>query len=123
MGCYYRYYRISNWLHGYWHRAIVGYGIRTLGKSVDQIFGIVGAVISLAGCILGNFLSIVGFVANVEGLGYMETLFVFDYSFLPDVMMESFSPVDILFYGIAIVTGYRLSFRKITDQAIENMKG
>lgn len=102
--------------------AIVGYGIRTFGKGLDQIFGISGAIVALAGCMLGNFLSIIGFVANVEGLGYIETLSMFDYTLLLDVMVESFSPMDVLFYGIAIVTGYRLSFRKITDHDIEKLK-
>jgi hypothetical protein len=75
--------------------AMVGYGIRTFGKGLDQIFGMTGAIVSLVGCMLGNFLSIIGFVANVEGLGYIETLSLFDYTLLLDVMIESFSPMDV----------------------------
>src|SRR5438270_13589107 len=37
---------------------IVGYAVR-LGKGLDKIFGISGAILALFGCILGNIFSIV----------------------------------------------------------------
>jgi F0F1-type ATP synthase assembly protein I len=92
----------------------VGFAVRKLGKGIDQVFGFWGAGISLFSVLLGNFLSIIGFIANAEGLGYIETLFMFDYSYLPQVMKESFSAMDLLFYAIAMYEGYQFSFRKIT---------
>ena len=90
---------------------IVGFANRMLGKGVDQIFGITGAVLALFGCVLGNFFSIVGFVAKSEGLGYFDTFSMIDYSMIPSIMMEAFSPLDILFYGLAVYQGYKISFR------------
>ncbi len=97
---------------------IVGFTVRYLGKGIDQIFGIIGAVLALLGCILGNVLSIVGFVADAEGLGYFETLGIVDYSLVPGILIESSGPIDLLFYGIAIYEGYKFAFRKITEQEI-----
>lgn len=97
---------------------MVGFAIRLTGKGLDKIFGIIGALLSVVGCILGNFLSLVGFAANDEGYGYLETLQLLDYSIIPEIMLSTFSPMDILFYGIAIYEGYRFSFRKITEEEI-----
>ncbi len=102
--------------------AFVGIVIRKFGKGIDKIFGFWGAGIALFGIITGNLLSIIGFTANVEGLGYIETLLRFDYSFLPATMTENFSIMDLLFYGIAIYEGYRFSFRLITKKSIQELK-
>ena len=90
---------------------IVGFANRTLGKGVNQIFGIAGAVLAFFGCLLGNFFSIVGFVSKSENLGFFDTLSMIDYGMVPSIMMEAFSPLDILFYGLAIYQAYKISFR------------
>ena len=97
---------------------LVGLAIKATGKGIDKIFGIMGAVLSLFGCLLGNFLSTVGFFANAEGVGYFETLANINYSFLPEIMVDTFSPMDLLFYGIAIYQGYHFSFRQLTEQEL-----
>jgi hypothetical protein len=99
---------------------VVGFSVRYLGKGIDQIFGILGGMLALIGCVLGNFLSMVGFAANAEGLGYMELLFGIDYSIVPEIMMEGFSPMDVLFYGLAVYQGYKFSFRQITEEEVVN---
>lgn len=99
----------------------IGYVIREFGKGIDPIFGYLGAILALLSCIFGNILGIIGFVANQEGLSYINTLLGLDYSLLPSVMAESFSPIDLLFYGFAIFEGYKYSFRKITEKEIESL--
>jgi len=96
----------------------VGMAMRYTGKGMDKIFGIAGAVLALFGCLLGNFFSIVGFVANSEGLGYFETLSSINYGIVPELMAETFSVIDLLFYGIAVYEGYKFSFRVITEKEI-----
>ncbi|WP_445747293.1 hypothetical protein [Polaribacter sp.] len=98
--------------------AAVGFTLRYVGKGIDQIFGIVGGTIALLSCLLGNFFSIIGFIANGEGLGYFETLYLFDYAQLIPIMMEIFSPMDLLFYGIAAYEGYKFSFRTFTEKEL-----
>ncbi len=100
----------------------VGFAIRIFGKGIDSIFGYWGAGISLVSVVLGNFLSIIGFLANAEGLGYLETINLIDYSYLPEIMIETFNPMDLLFYGFAIYEGYKFSFRQITEDSLGNIK-
>jgi hypothetical protein len=97
---------------------LVGYSIRFLGKGIDTVFGVIGAALALIGCLLGNFFSLVGFSSKQENLGVFDILTTIDYSIVPDVMIEAFSPMDLLFYGIAIYEGYRFSFRQITEEEI-----
>lgn len=97
---------------------LVGFMVRYFGRGLDNIYGIIGAGFALLGCVLGNFFSIIGFVAASEGLGYMETLNLIDYSLVPQIMLESFNPMDILFYGFALYEGFRFSFRQITEEEI-----
>jgi hypothetical protein len=109
---------ITEYQIGYMAIAIgagVGYSMRYFGKGMDQIFGITGAIIAVLSCVLGNFLSIIGFVANAESLGYLETLLRFDYSQLVPIMTENFNFMDILFYGFAGYEGYKFSFRVVTQ--------
>ena len=97
---------------------LVGFAIRYGGKGFDQIFGISGAVLSLIGCALGNLLSTVGFIGNENGISYFEVLEQLDMALVSELMTITFSPMDILFYGIALYYGYKLSFRKLSDEEI-----
>lgn len=97
---------------------LVGYSVRYLGKGIDKIFGIIGASLALLGCLFGNFFSLIGFSAKQESMGVLSILGSIDYSLVPQIMIETFSPMDILFYGIAVYEGYRFSFRQITEQDI-----
>lgn len=100
----------------------VGLSMRFIGKGLDQIFGISGGIIAILSCILGNFLSIIGYIANAEGLGYYETLNLFDYNELIPIMTETFSVMDLLFYGIAAVEGYKFSFRTFTEKDLYELE-
>lgn len=102
--------------------ALVGLSIRFVGKGVDKIFGISGGIIAVLSCVLGNFFSIIGFIANTEGLGYFETLNVFNYSQLIPIMIETFSGIDLLFYGIAAYEGYKFSFRTFTEKDLYELE-
>lgn len=100
---------------------IVGYTVRYFGKGLDTIFGVLGALLALLGCVLGNFFGLVGFVAIDEGYGYFEILQLIDYNLVPGAMMEAFSGMDLFFYGIAGYEGYRFSFRKLNEEdLVEN---
>lgn len=100
----------------------VGYSLRLVGKGIDQIFGIVGAIVAVLSCLLGNVFTLVGIVANSEGLGYLDTLLVIDYSLIPSVLAENFSPIDLLFYAIAGYEGYKFSFRKFTEIELSKLE-
>lgn len=97
---------------------LVGYTVRYTGKGMDISFGVLGAILSFAGCLLGNLFTLVGFIANDEGLGYMQVFLGIDYSLVPQAMIATFSPIDLLFYGLAIYEGYRFSFRQISPEEL-----
>ncbi|MFI1743140.1 hypothetical protein [Thalassobellus sediminis] len=100
----------------------VGLTMRYIGKGIDQIFGITGAVIAILSCLLGNFFSMIGFAANQESLGYIEVLGLIDYSLVPSLMVETFSPMDLFFYAIAAYEGYKFAFRAFTEKDLYNLE-
>ncbi len=102
--------------------AAVGLSMRYLGKGVEQKFGITGGVVAVLSCLLGNFLSMIGFIAADQGLGLMETLWRFNYSITFSMLAETFSFIDVLFYAIAAYEGYKLSFRKFTARELDGLK-
>ena len=96
---------------------LVGYAVQIFGKGVDTIFGIMGAGLALVGCLAGNFLAIVAIISQTEEIPLL-TVFGFLItapSAIIEFMILTFSPIDLLFYGLAIYEGYKLSFRRFTE--------
>ncbi|MCD8102062.1 MAG: hypothetical protein LUE26_05750 [Alistipes sp.] len=91
----------------------VGFVIRKAGRGYEKKFGIVGALIALLSCALGNFLATIGFIAADYGAEYFDVLFNFDYSLMPAIMKATFEPIDLLFYVLAVFTGYSASFHNV----------
>ncbi|HEY1709685.1 MAG TPA: hypothetical protein VGG10_15560 [Rhizomicrobium sp.] len=88
---------------------MVGKAVSAVAHSRNPAFGIVGAACSLAGCVLGNLLSGVGFLAAAGHLGYFEALSRLDPAIAIRLMTAMFSPMDLIFYAIGIYEGYRFS--------------
>ena len=94
------------------------------GKGISKAFGVMGAALALIGCLLGNFFAVVHFLAEAEQMGFLETLGRIKPVAFPELMTITFSPMDLLFYGIAVYEGYKLSFRRITAEKLqEAIKG
>ncbi|NER17306.1 hypothetical protein [Spongiivirga citrea] len=100
----------------------VGLSMRFAGKGIDPIFGITGGLIAILSCLLGNFFSIVGYLGSIEGMGVFEVLGVFDYGQLIPIMTETFSFMDIVFYGIAAYEGFKFAFRTFTEKDIHELR-
>lgn len=90
---------------------LVGYAVRIGGKGISSIFGVAGALLALLGCILGDYFSIIGFIASGEQLSYMETLTLMPVSEMVGLLINNLLSMTALFYGIAVFEGYKLSFR------------
>lgn len=97
---------------------LVGYAMRYAGKGMDPIFGISGAIFAILGCVLGNVFYILAAVAEILEVPVMGVLSEVNFSMIYELMAENFSPMDLLFYGIAVFEGYKFSFRKITEEEI-----
>lgn len=100
----------------------VGFCVRYFGKGIDQIFGFWGAGVSLFSCILGNIFSIIAIIGSMNNMSFFEVLPLIDYSQLPSIMVETFSPIDIIFYGLAVSFGYKLSFRNMTEKNLKEIR-
>ena len=96
----------------------VGYSIRYFGKGINNIFGVIGGILSFFGCILGNILSICAFISIEESISFWYVLSKLDLSITLGILISTFNVMDLLFYSIAIYEGYKFSFRKITEQEL-----
>jgi hypothetical protein len=90
---------------------IVGMAIQKFRKEPDPTLGIFGAILALAGCVLGNAMSFVVFIAQHAGTPLVEAFLNVDLAKLVQVMAENFDAMDLLFYAIAIYEGYKFSSR------------
>jgi len=103
---------------------LVGVAVRYFGKGIDQKFGIVGAVLSLLGCLAGNFLFVVVLVAQSENIPILSLLANSNLEIIFAVIANTFEVIDLLFYGIAVYAGYRFSFRRLTEEEFaQNISG
>lgn len=90
---------------------LVGIAMRQ-GKGVTPVFGIIGATLALVSCVLGDFFSIIGFIAKDYEMSFMDVLLEVDYKEVFGAMMENLASMTIVFYGIAVYEGYKLSLRE-----------
>ena len=93
---------------------LVAYAVRLAGKGIDKIFGVVGAILALVGCLVGNLLTVSYLIAKTEGIPFLDVLAQMDFSLVVEIMVATFEPMDILFYAMAVYFGYRYAFRPVT---------
>jgi hypothetical protein len=103
---------------------LVGYAVRFLGKGMDQSFGIAGAILALFGCLLGNLLTGAIAVARLEESStfLVVSAFLTSPGIMLEIMKAMFSPIDLLFYAIAVYEGYKISFYQLTEQEIAGLQ-
>jgi hypothetical protein len=102
---------------------LVGFAVRHTGKGMQQSFGIVAALMSLVGCVLGNVLTISYFVALNEGLAFMDVVSQLNVALTIDLLTATFDPMDVLFYALAGYFGYKYAFRQITEDDLNRALG
>ncbi len=114
----------TNYQIGYMAIAIgllVGFSVRYFGAGIDYSYGIIGGFFALLGCALGNLLSQVAFIADAESLGYFDVLTLLSPSLIISIFEESFSGMDIVFYGIAAYEGYKIAFRNLSEELLKSV--
>jgi hypothetical protein len=100
---------------------LVGLSLRKFGKGIDKTFGIAGAGLALLGCVLGNLLAVCGFVSVQEAIPFLQVLGRLTPAAAVELLKVTFSPIDLLFYGIAVYEGYKLAFRQITQAELQQI--
>jgi len=96
--------------------ALVGVAVRYAGKGIDPLFGVIGAVFALLGCMLGNLLTMIYFIADKEQVSVAEVGSQMSFALAGNIMGSTFQVMDLVFYGIALYCGYRYAFRHLTRQ-------
>ena len=97
---------------------LVGLTVRAVGKGMNKSFAVMGAALALFGCALGNLLTVCHFVGAEEGMGLLEIMTSLNPISMVALMALTFSPMDLLFYGIAVYEGFSLSAREISDDEL-----
>jgi hypothetical protein len=80
------------------------------GGEDDLTFGLIGAALSLLGCLFGNLLSICAFVSRGQAdLTFFAILFdaISHPEKLKRLFTAYFSIIDLVFYGIAVSVGFK----------------
>lgn len=98
--------------------ALVGFTIRYMGKGFEQTYAILGAGISLFGCLLGNLLSVVALASRELNVGFFQIFGSLNFYTVVQVMIQTFQFMDIVFYGIAIYEGFRFATLKFTERSL-----
>ena len=65
---------------------------------------------ALVSCVMGDFFSIIGWVAKEYEVSFMDALLDADYGAVMSAVVENMASMTIVFYGIALYEGYKLSF-------------
>jgi hypothetical protein len=90
--------------------ALVGFAVRIFGNGRSMIFGLVGALLTLAGCLGGEILTVAHALSTPE-TDFFATLMHLN---LVDTVTTIFRRADVItyvIYGIGVFEGYKLSIR------------
>jgi hypothetical protein len=88
---------------------LVGFAVRFAGRGIDPAFRALGAFLALVGCAAGNLLAACVFFAAAHEVGVERVFEVLDLDLATHLMRAMFSPMDLLFYAIAVYEAWRLS--------------
>ena len=97
--------------------ALVGVTMRRFGKGVEPTFGFVAAALALFGCLLGNLFAVIGLLSTELDLPFFGTLAELDFEATQALLVATFSPMDLLFYAIAVFEAFKLSFQRAAPAA------
>ena len=87
-----------------------GLVVAMTGGQPGALRGVLGAGCALVGCVLGNLLSAIGLEAKWAEIPYLEMyLREFDWALSGAILEAYFSPIDLLFYGLALWFGFKLA--------------
>jgi len=101
---------------------LVGIAVRFFGAGVNRVFGILAALLALAGSLLGYYLSLSGFPEEVQLAGIIKVTDYLKPELMLDTMLDSFVPLDLLFYGLAALLAYLLAIRRINSRKMARLE-
>lgn len=91
---------------------LVGLGVRFTSGGAGTVHGLIGGSLALMGCLLGNLLAVLIVVSRELGAPFLDVLFNLDWGIIIEFMKVTFSPIDLLFYALAVYAGFRFASRR-----------
>lgn len=92
---------------------LVGLAIRYFGAGMHWLFGVLGGILTLAGCLFGSYLIHEGMVDRLSEIGLKQVLSLIRPELMINTLLDSYLPLDLVFYGLSVALGYLLSLRRI----------
>lgn len=97
---------------------IVGFAIRLAGKGLNISYSIMGGLLALLGCILGNFLTLNALIADMNGESFLTALGFADINLMIEMLKQNTGFIDLLFYAAATFLGFVYAQREISDEEL-----
>jgi hypothetical protein len=91
--------------------AMVGVSIRALGHGTSPLYGIMGAILTLAGCVAGDILAMIYHEVSPQQ-SFMSVAGSTDYVQMVNFIFTHMDAMSYVIYGIAVFEGYKLSIVK-----------
>jgi hypothetical protein len=88
---------------------LVGIAMRYAGRGYGQQFHAIGAVLALSGCALGNLFNGCDLIAEANEIRFAEVVGGLNFVIVQEIVTVMFSPMDILFYALAAMAGWKYS--------------
>lgn len=92
--------------------ALVGTAVRRAGRGVDPIFGVIGGACAALGWAAGTLLTVAAMICKEFGVPLGDVLARVGLNEMLAAAVRDGGVLDILFLGIAVWEGWRLSFAK-----------
>src|SRR5262249_53269232 len=92
---------------------LVGWSVRMAGNGRHSVFGIMGALLALGGCALGNLLAIIVIAARQYNVPPLDVFTHLTPDVVVGLMEASFRPMHVIFYFVAVLEGYRFSIVRV----------
>lgn len=100
--------------------ALIGWAIRYIGKGSGIAFQVTGGLLAGLGCVLGNLLAACTLLADQVQVSVLRVLQTLDPQLALDLMASTFAPVDLLFYGLGVWEGWKLSVHQPEVETLDS---
>lgn len=89
--------------------ASVGWAVRNYGRGRSEVFGLIAILCALFGCAIGDILGGCALLAEHADVSFWRVLTSFNGKAFAEVLHLMFSPLDAVFYLIALFASYRFA--------------
>lgn len=101
---------------------LIGLAVRYFGAGINWVFGFLAALLTLAGSLLGYYLSQAGVPEEMQLAGIIRVPDYLSPDLMINTMRDTFVPLDLLFYGLTALLGYLLAIRRVSTRRMARLE-